>query len=101
MSSRGLQQSLTRVLSNVQDLRPDDVLSDVSMLSAFDSWKPSGINHLAPRFVATDTYMNALCLFTFDFRTRRKRCHYKFFFAIRVLSYCGIIYCHDFLSGFD
>lgn len=77
MSSRGLQQSLTRVLSNVQDLRPDDVLSDVSMLSAFDSWKPWGINHLAPRFVATDTYidywsvesMNALCLFTFDFRT--------------------------------
>ncbi|XP_046860292.1 coiled-coil domain-containing protein 14-like [Xenia sp. Carnegie-2017] len=56
--TRGLQQSLTRVLSNVQDLRPDDILSDVSMLSAFDSWKPSGRNHLAPSNVpqSTSTY---------------------------------------------
>ena len=38
--TRGLQESLTRVLTNVQDLHPEDILSDVSMLSGIEPWKP-------------------------------------------------------------
>ena len=38
--TRGLQESLTRVLKNVQGLHPEDILSEVSMLSGIEPWKP-------------------------------------------------------------
>ena len=43
---RGLQESLTRVLTNVQDIHPEDILSDVSMLSGIESWKPMKVKPL-------------------------------------------------------
>ncbi|XP_028402839.1 coiled-coil domain-containing protein 14-like isoform X2 [Dendronephthya gigantea] len=47
--TRGLQQSLTRVLTNVQDLHPEDVTpNDVSMLSGIDSWRPTTMTTLEP-----------------------------------------------------
>lgn len=53
--TRGLQQSLTRVLTNVQDLHPEDVLSDVSVLSGIDSWKPMKMKppNVLPSMVST------------------------------------------------
>ena len=35
LSFRGLQQSLTKVLTNVQGLHPDDVMSEMSSLHSF------------------------------------------------------------------
>lgn len=48
--TRGLQQSLTRVLSNVQELHPDDVISDVSIVSSvLDFHQPVGQRKIGPR----------------------------------------------------